>query len=128
MLAPTAHAFVGDAVHTLFVRSSILESGGATSTLHRAASAYCNAKAQSAVYERLAESGALTPEEAEIARRAKNAHLHSRAKTATSFDYHQATALEAVLGWLYLSGEHERLNQLLALIAELSGLSADKND
>lgn len=123
-MTPPGLAFVGDAVYTLYVRKRVVESvdcsGG---TVHVAATKYVNAKAQAEVFDALAERGALTDEEAEIARRAKNAHLHSRAKGATPSDYHKATALEAVIGYLYLDGRYDRVNELLDECANCSGLA-----
>lgn len=121
-LTPVAWAFIGDAVHTLYIRERTVSVGVLGGTLHAAVSAHVNASAQAAVFDALAERGAFTDEEADVARRAKNAHLHSRAKGATLAEYHKATALEAVIGYLYLCGETQRVNELLALCAELGGI------
>ncbi len=120
MLTPTALAFIGDAVHTLYIRRRIVESGCGRDTLHRMTSKYVNAKAQASVFDALIERGVLTADELEIARRAKNAHLHSRAKAASSADYHKATAFESVIGYLEVAGEAARRDELLALAAELN--------
>lgn len=121
-MPPSTLAFIGDAVYTLYIRKRIAEATDCIAgTLHVTATRFVNAKAQAAAFDRLCESGALTDEESEIARRAKNAHLHSRAKAATSADYHKATALEAVLGMTELSGDSARVTELLALCARLGG-------
>lgn len=113
-LSPAAFAFIGDAVHTLFVRERLLaERDGGTGTLHVAASRMVNANIQAEVYDALCLDNAFTAEEADIARRAKNAHLHSRSKAADSAAYHKATALEAVLGYVHLTGRGEREKELL---------------
>ncbi|MCH5165005.1 MAG: hypothetical protein J1G01_01210 [Clostridiales bacterium] len=118
-LTPVGLAFIGDAVHTLYVRERVLESSdGVIGTLHTAASRQVNARAQAAVFDELIERGVFTDEEADVARRAKNAHLHSRSKTATPTDYHKATALEAVIGFVHISGDTEREKYLLDLCAE----------
>lgn len=122
MLTPTALAFIGDAAHTLYIRRRIVESGYASGTMHIAATKFVNATAQAAAFDELAARGVFTEVELDVARRARNAHLHSRAKSATPSDYHKATALEAVIGFLELSGEHDRKNGLLDLYAEVSGL------
>ncbi len=122
MLTPVSPAFVGDAVHTLYIRRRLVESGVSVGTMHLVCSRYVNARAQAAVYDALVRRGEFTDEESEIARRAKNAHLHSRAKTASSAEYHKATALEAVIGYLELTDNADRKNRILALCAELSGL------
>lgn len=113
-LTPVGLAFIGDAVHTLYVREYVTAaSDGVVGTLHTAASRLVNAKCQAAVLDELMASNALNPDEADIARRAKNAHLHSRAKTASPDDYHRATALEAVIGYVHMSGNPERERELL---------------
>ncbi len=120
MLPPSSLAFIGDAVYTLYMRRRIVEGTDRTvGTLHVSCSRLVNAGAQAAVFDALVADGAFTDEESEIARRAKNAHLHSRAKSATSSDYHKATALEAVIGYAELIGG-DRVTELLALCAELS--------
>ena len=122
-LTPVSLAFIGDAVHTLFVREYVAaQSDGVVGTLHAAASRLVNAKCQAKVLDELIASMALTEEESDVARRAKNAHLHSRAKAASPDDYHKATALEAVIGHLHVTGQLEREKELLDKCVEI-GLS-----
>ena len=115
MLAPTALAFVGDAVHTLYIRRKSVECGYGQYSLHQKTSKYVNAKAQAAVFDAFVEQGLFTDEELELARRAKNAHLHSRAKAASPADYHKATAFESVIGYLDLTENYARRDELLSL-------------
>lgn len=115
MLTPVSLAFIGDAVHTLYVRERAVEAERPSGTLHTAAAKRVNASAQSRVYDELVARSVFTAEETEIARRAKNAHLHSRAKSASVGDYHKATALEAVIGYVHLKGDVSREKQLLEL-------------
>ncbi|MDE7165209.1 MAG: hypothetical protein K2O04_07315 [Clostridiales bacterium] len=126
-LTPVALAFIGDAVHTLYVREYLATaSDGVVGTLHTAASRLVNAKCQAAVMDELLSSNILTPDEEEVARRAKNAHLHSRAKAASLTDYHKATALEAVIGYVHVSGDEEREKTLLRLCLKIgTGLNAN---
>ena len=124
-LTPVGLAFIGDAVHTLYVREYLATaSDGVVGTLHTAASRLVNAKSQAAVMDELMSSGFLTPDEEDVARRAKNAHLHSRAKAASLTDYHKATALEAVIGYVHVSGDAEREKALLELCLKIG---TDKN-
>ncbi len=116
---PTALAFIGDAAQSLFVRKLILSRGG-KETLHIASSHYVNAAAQAAVFDALTERGVFSEEENDIARRAKNAHLHSRAKGASPSEYHRATALEAVIGYLELTEQFERRDQLLSMCVDIT--------
>ena len=125
-LTPVGLAFVGDAVHTLYVRERVVtELDGVVGTLHTAASRRVNAKAQAAVFDERIRRGFFTEAEADVARRAKNAHLHSRTKAATPTDYHKATALEAVIGYVHLSGEFDREKQLLDLCFDIGNRTAE---
>lgn len=120
-LTPTGLAFIGDAVHTLYVREYIASvSDGVAGTLHTAATRLVNAKRQAEVFDRLTELGFFNEAEADIARRAKNAHLHSRAKTASPDDYHKATALEAVIGFVHIFGDTAREAELLRRCVEIA--------
>lgn len=127
MLTPTALAFVGDAVHTLYIRRRTVECGYGQYTLHQQTSKYVNARSQAAVFDALIETNALNADELEIARRAKNAHLHSRAKAASPADYHKATAFESVIGYLEMTGAAERRDELLALAAKLAADTETRN-
>ena len=110
-------AHVGDCVYELMVRSFLVCSGRQTSAgLHRETVKYVSAPAQAAAAERVAEL--LTEEERAVYRRGRNAHVHSVPKNAEKSQYHAATGLEALFGWLYLRGEHGRLNELFARIME----------
>lgn len=112
-LTPAGLAFIGDAVHTLYVREYLASaSDGVVGTLHTAASRLVNAKCQAAVLDELVAAGILTESELDVARRAKNAHLHTRAKAGPT-DYHKATALEAVIGYVHVSGDVLREKELL---------------
>ena len=106
-------AFIGDAVHTLFVRRQILEAEGKMNNYHTQASKYCKAAAQAKAMKKL--TPLLSEKEQTIVRRARNAKPHHQAKNATSADYNEATMFEALIGYLYLSDNHERLEQFLKL-------------
>lgn len=107
-------AFLGDAVHTLFVRKRALDGANdKMNNYHSYASKYCKASHQGAVYNRIAPL--LTEEEQEVARRARNAKPKHQAKNASHADYMLATMFEAIVGYLYLKGDNERLNEILEL-------------
>lgn len=111
-LSPLVMAFVGDSVFTLYVRSRLAESSHAKAgALHKRASKFVSAAYQAFVMDALAVE--LTEDEEGVARRAKNAHNNTVAKNATVIDYKRATAFEAVLGYLSLSGQRERLDYIL---------------
>lgn len=124
-ISPIALAFVGDAVYSLFVRTNlVIASNGEKKDLHARSSRIVNARAQAASL--VAIEAELTEEEKDVARRARNAHTHNRAKNASVADYHHSTALEAVFGYLYLKGSTERLEKLMKLSYDCS-ICIDKN-
>lgn len=109
-------AFIGDSVHTLFVREWCLSnSNSKMENYHTTASKYCKASSQAKVLSLLN----LTEEEKEIVRRGRNAKAKHQAKNATSADYTQATAFEVLIGYLYLSNNTERLKEVLNLSISL---------
>ena len=103
-------AQVGDAVFELMVRSYLCVSKPTAAKLHRARVKYVNAPAQCAYLEHL--EPLLTGAERDVARRARNARVSNVPKAATRGQYASATALEALFGYLYLSGQTGRLEQL----------------
>ena len=112
MLSPLSLAFVGDAVYTLYAREKVIQHSDAKNgVLHGEATKIVKASGQAKSADALA--GLLTEEEAGVFRRAKNSKVHSVAKHATIGDYKKATAFEALIGFLYLSGQDERLKFLL---------------
>lgn len=112
MLSPLRLAYIGDAVHDLYVRTALVFQGGKAGAMHRDAIRHVNAAAQSGALARIAED--LTETEADVVRRGRNAHAHHNVpKRADPADYKQATGLEALLGFLYLTGQEERLGTLL---------------
>ena len=111
-----ALAHVGDAVFELLVRVHLAAAGGNSASLHQAAVEMVNAAAQAGDMEKLLPL--LTEEEAEVFRRGRNVKVHSVPKHARLGDYHAATGLEALFGYLYLLDRRERLNALFAAIVE----------
>ena len=113
-----ALAHVGDAVYELLVRSRLAREGtGRVIDLHRAAvsivRAPAQAKAAAAILPLLSE------EEHAVYRRGRNSHVNSVPRGATKAEYHAATALEAVFGYLWLTGAHERVHELFEAIMEV---------
>ena len=105
-------AFIGDAVYSLYVRSMIVCDGELkTGDLNKKSSDIVRASSQARAAERLAAE--FTEEEAEIFRRARNAKKGTRAKHASVKEYNESTGIEAVIGYLYLTGKSERLKYLL---------------
>lgn len=112
--SPLVFAYMGDAVYELFVRSLVVGEGNApVHKLHKRAVDFVKAKSQSNTVHRLYEK--LTPEEQNVVRRGRNAKSATVPKNADVTEYRYATGFEALLGYLYLKGEYERLAWLLKL-------------
>ena len=113
--SPLALAFLGDSVYEVMVREMLLREGNRPAReLHSQAVAHVRAAYQAAAAGRIAEM--LTPEEADILRRGRNANGISVPKHATPADYRKATGFECLFGYLYLCGEIARLRELFAVI------------
>lgn len=111
-LSPITLAFVGDAVYTLFVREKIVfQSDLKGSELNRRTSLEVKASAQAKFIDKIMPI--LTEEEVDIYKRARNTKKNTRAKSASVCEYNKSTGFEALVGYLYLIGETDRLNFLL---------------
>ena len=112
---PLVLAFVGDGVETLHVRTRVaLEDTSKAHALHVKTAQEVNARAQSDCVEKVLPH--LTEEETEIYRRARNSKSRHHAKNYSVADYRRASGLEAVIGYLYLTGEEGRLEELFELM------------
>lgn len=110
-MSPVVLAFVGDAVYTLCVRERLaLSSGFKTGELNRRASELVSAHGQSGRLERVLPL--LNEEESDIYHRGRNAKKPTKSKNATSAEYTRSTGFEAVIGYLYLTGQTERIREL----------------
>ena len=110
-------AHLGDAVFELLVRTWLCAHGRATGKgLHRATIELVCAPKQAALSEKILPL--LTEEEQAVFSRGRNAHVHSIPQHASRAQYQQATALEALFGWLYLSGQRGRVNELFNVMME----------
>ncbi len=108
-----ALAFLGDAVYEMHVRSKILAKTNAPAdVLHKMAVKYVKASAQCEAFDRI--EPLLTEEEITAFKRGRNAKTNTKAKNAGLAEYKKATGFEALLGYLYLKGDTDRLNELLA--------------
>lgn len=116
----TSLAWIGDALMTLRVRESLLNKGyRKPDILQKKSAKICSAKAQAVILDTLTQQGYFSPEEREILARGRNATIHSKAKNADGKTYLMATALEAVLGYMYLYGHKDRLEDCLDKIMEI---------
>ena len=116
-MQPLVLAMIGDSVQTLFVRTHIASKFGVkVNKMNKMVSSVVKAGAQFKTFKKIEES--LTEAEQDIARRARNTHIHSKAKNFSYAEYIYATALEALIGYLYLTGAKERLDYVLNVSLE----------
>ncbi len=112
ILSPVTLAFVGDAVYSLYVRERfVLTTDFNTGMLQKLTSAEVSAHGQSGLLEKI--QPLFTEEENDIFKRGRNAKKSTRSKSASVAEYNRSTGFEAVLGYLYLTGQYERISQLL---------------
>ena len=116
-------AFLGDTLYDLYVRERLVRKGGRVQKMHKTATSFVCAQAQSEAMLRIQDM--LTETEADVARRARNAHQNPR-RNANPAHYHRATSLEALIGYLYLTKQNDRLAQLLAAALPEELMEANK--
>ena len=108
-------AFIGDGVYDLLVREYLVtHSPAPVGELNRQKVALVNCKSQASFVRMLTEH--LTEEETDIFKRGRNTKVNSASRHSSLSDYHAATGMEALFGWLYLKGRQERINELFTLI------------
>ncbi|HEM6112039.1 TPA: Mini-ribonuclease 3 [Streptococcus suis] len=109
-----ALAFEGDAVYSMYVRRHLIFKGlTKPNQLHGEANKYVSAKAQASLISALLEAQLLTEKEEEIYKRGRNANSHTKAKNADVVTYRMSTGFEAVLGYLHMTEQMERLDELV---------------
>ena len=109
---PLVLAYIGDGVHSLYCRTKYVSTTTyKTNKLSLLVNSEVNAKSQAKKMEEILEK--LTEEEKYVFLRARNAHVNTIAKNATRGEYQLATGFEAIIGYLYLTGQEERIEQLL---------------
>ena len=119
-LSPLTLAFIGDTVFDLLTRCELVcEANRPVNTLHNMASKRVCAAAQAEAIKRIMPL--LSEDETAVFKRGRNAHVGSKAKNASSSDYHYATGLESLFGWLWLKGETDRIKHLYSEITNNSG-------
>lgn len=114
-LSAVTLAFVGDAVHSLYVRQKLsLEADYQPSVLQKMSCERVSAHGQNDLLKKVEKL--FTEEEQAVFKRGRNAKKPSHSKNADLAEYNNSTGLEAVLGWLYLTGQNERLMRFLGEI------------
>ncbi|MEE1015022.1 MAG: ribonuclease III domain-containing protein [Lachnospiraceae bacterium] len=115
--SPLTLAYIGDAIFELVVRTVLVERKNTQpEKLHKAATKIVKAETQALMIEALKED--LTDEELTVYKRGRNAKAVTRAKNATMSEYRRATGFEALMGYLYLKGDMERMVKLIHMGVE----------
>lgn len=110
--SPLTLAFIGDSIFDLVIRTSVVESGNApVNKLHKRASKLVQASSQADLYHTIKDQ--LTEEETAIFKRGRNAKSFTSAKNAGVVEYRTATGVEALMGYLYLTDQMDRLLELM---------------
>ncbi|MCM6881272.1 Mini-ribonuclease 3 [Enterococcus italicus] len=117
-----ALAYVGDAIYEVYVRDYLIQSGlTRPNQLHKTATHYVSAKAQAKLIQQMNEQELLTEEEQDIFRRGRNSKSYTSAKNADIITYRISTGFEALMGYLHLTGQKERLEELVQWCIEKVG-------
>ncbi|MBQ4536704.1 MAG: ribonuclease III [Lachnospiraceae bacterium] len=110
--SPLTLAYIGDAIYDLVIRSVVVERGNRSNNdLHKKTTKYVKAEAQAKMIMALMEE--LTEDEQAVYKRGRNAKSYTMAKNASMSDYRKATGYEALMGYLYLTGQQSRMLQLI---------------
>lgn len=111
--SPLVLAYVGDGVYELMIRSKVVSRGNMqVNKIHKKSTSLVKAQAQARMIRVLETE--LTDEERAVFKRGRNAKSATAAKNATIIDYRMATGFEALVGYLYLSEQFERLAELIS--------------
>ena len=114
MLSPLVWAYIGDSIYEMFIRTKLVnDSNAKPHKLHIESIKYVKAKSQADTLKKIMNN--LTEEEKDIVRRGRNTENHHVAKNANVADYSYSTAFEALLGYLYLTRQDERLSEILSM-------------
>lgn len=114
LLSPSVLAFVGDGVYGLCVRTKLALVNRPSGELHKLSVEYVKATAQAKAFTII--EPLLNETEISVFKRGRNFHTNTTPKSATNKEYHTATGLEVLFGYLYLSGQQDRVGQLFDII------------
>lgn len=116
-LSPLNLAFIGDCVYEMLVRETLVcNANRPVNDLHRESVKYVSAKAQTEAFAKIKD--VLTEDELAQFKRGRNAKVGHSPKSATDAEYHTATGVESLFGYLYLSGKIDRIKELFKIINE----------
>lgn len=118
-MSPLTWAYIGDAVYELYIRNYLIETTNLKpNKLHREATKFVKASSQAKILDKLKDF--LNEEELEIIRRGRNTQNHHLPKNANPTDYMYSTAFEGLIGYLYLTKQETRLNEILSKIIKIN--------
>lgn len=114
-LSPLNLAFIGDCVYEMLVRETLVaKANRPVNDLHRESVKFVSAKAQTEAFEKIKDL--LTEEETAQFKRGRNAKTGHMPKSATVSEYHTATGIESLFGYLYINGRMDRIKELFSVI------------
>ncbi len=126
-MSPLTWAYIGDGVYELFIRTHLINTTRLKPhMLHIEAIKYVKADAQVKILNKIYEE--LTEEEKDIVRRGRNAENHHLPKNSTVEEYRYSTAFEALIGYLYLTKQDQRLKEILNMCIEKGQMGTEEND
>ena len=116
-MSPLVWAYMGDAIYEKYIREYVIRQGLCKNgLLHKKSIKYVSANGQVKILKKIEPE--LTEEELDIVRRGRNSNPHSHAKNADIVDYKYATGFEALIGYLYLTEQNDRLEEILKMCVE----------
>ncbi len=118
----TTLAYLGDSVYEVYIREHLINSGNyKVDKLHKVATKYVSAKAQSMIITKLRASEFLTEEEESVYKRGRNRHTNTLPKNTSPMTYKEATGFESLIGYLYMVGQNDRLAEIINKAIEIVG-------
>ena len=119
-------AYIGDSVYEVYIREHVLAKGyNKVKDLHKNVIMFTSGEAQANIIHRLINDNILTEEEISIFKRGRNSHIHSVRKNISIQDYLDATGFEAIIGYLYLNGQKDRMEEIIKFSIKIR---SDEND
>jgi ribonuclease-3 family protein len=110
-------AYIGDAVYELIIRKYVINLGTTNvNNLHKKVTGYTSGISQSKAMHYFLNNNLLSEEEINVFKRGRNSHIHTKRKNMELKDYLDATGFEALIGYLYLSNQNDRINELVDII------------
>ena len=122
-------AYIGDAVYELYIRDYVIKLGYTqVKDLHKMVVKFTSGNSQADLIHYLLENNLLSEEELSIFKRGRNSHVHTSRKNMELKDYLDATGFEALIGYLYLNNNKERLEEIIDLSLKKGGMLNEKSE